>query len=310
MKKQLVAISIAVAMIATAELSASRSRPAPAPAPAPTTNSNSAPSNATVIYVHGFRFGLTTDTPACHLKSSCGYWGKTDNSGRQVRIVGYDGRYNPLIWGNTRGVYRLLDALNRYCRRDQGKSCVIVNHSMGGLITGYTMAKYNADKRYNVHYVSSLVSAEGGSELANIGNPILRTLSSWTFGISDLLLKFPNAVQALTTSYARGAYDHNRNNGVIFYHIAGDTPKWYINWIFNGDHDSVVAMHTTCSYRSVADFTKCGGQSITTGWWWWKKTTYHAPHTGHKPHPKHNAGGVGTGHTDFPDHQKYVGADL
>lgn len=309
MRNKILAISVVLAMFVTAELAASRSRPAPAPTPT-SSGPASAPKSATAIYVHGFRFGLTTETPACHLKTSCGYWGKTDTTGRAIRIVGYDGRYNPLVHGSTRGVVRLLDALNRYCRRDQGKSCVIVNHSMGGLVTGYTIANYNRSNTYNIHYVSSLVSAEGGSELANIGNPILRTLSAFTFGISDLLLKFPNAVQALTTSYTRSAYDHNRNNGVSFYHIAGDTPKWYINWIFNGDHDSVVAMHTTCGYRVVEDFTRCGGQSITTGWLWWKKTTNHSPHTGHKSHPKHSRYGVGTGHTDFPDKGQFTGASL
>lgn len=263
----------------------------------------------TVLYVHGFRFGLETTTPACHLKTSCGYWGNTDSS-MPVRIVGYDGRYNPLVHGSTRGVTRLLDALNKYCRRDQGKSCRIVNHSMGGLVTGYTIANYNRSNTYNIHYVSALVSAEGGSELANIGNPILRTLNAVTFGAVDFFLHFPDAVRALTTSAARSAYDHNRTNGVNFYHIAGDTPHWLINAIFNGDHDRVVAMHSTCSYRGVEDFTQCGGQSITTGRLWWKKTKYHSPHSGHYSHPRHSRYGVGTTHMNYPDIAKYTKSSL
>ncbi len=309
MKNKILAISVVFAFFLGAELAASRPAPAPAPASSSGGSSTSAPTSATNIYVHGFRFGLTTETPECHLKTSCGYWGQTD-SGRPVRIVGYDGRYNPLVHGDTRGATRMLDALNQYCRRDRGQSCVIINHSMGGLVTGYVIANYNRTNTYNINYVSSLVSAEGGSELANIGDPILRTLNVVTFGAADWLLKFPNAVSALTTSYTRGAYDHNRNNGVSFYHIAGDTPNWLINWIFNGDHDSVVAMHTTCSYRAVEDFTKCGGQSITSGWLWWKKTTYYAPHEGHKAHPRHSANGVDTSHTKFPDYAKYTGGSL
>src|SRR5690606_5595378 len=130
------------------------------------------------------------------------YWSAQDNS-KPVAHVGYDGRYDPINFGSERGGPRLLAMLNQHCRREQGTSCRIVNHSMGGLVTGYVVANYNSDGRYNIHYVSSLVSAEGGSELANIGDPILRTLNVFTLGLTDWFLTFPSAVQRLKTSSAR-----------------------------------------------------------------------------------------------------------
>lgn len=262
-----------------------------------------------VLYVHGFRPGRTTTTPQCHLQSSCGYWGSTDPN-LAVRIVGYDGRLHPLVHGAERGITRMLDALNRFCRRDMGQRCRIVNHSMGGLVTGYVIANYNRTNIYNIEYVSSLVSAEGGSELANIGDPVLRTLNAAARGLIDWFFVFPDAVRALTTSAARGAYDHNRNNGVLFYHIAGDVPTFGLNALFNGDHDTVVAFHSTCSYRIVEDFTQCGGQSITTGSLFWKETTYHEQHTGHHNHPRVPVTGVGTSHIDFVDIPQYTDSRL
>lgn len=270
----------------------------------------------TTIYVHGFHFSVqkTETAKNCQDQTTCtSYWGQQDNS-TPVRFVGYDGRFNPLVFNSDRGVPRLLAMLNKYCRRDQGQACRIVNHSMGGLVTGYTMAQYNRTGTYNIRYVSSLVSAEGGSELADIGDPILRTINAITFGLSDYFLNFPDAVRALRTSAARGAYDHNINSGVGFYHIAGNTPfPWYLavgNWIFPGKHDTVVAMHTTCSYREIKSYSKCGGESITEGILWWKKTRTYSPHTGHYAHPRHSSGGVGVSHLDFPNNANMVKSTL
>ena len=268
----------------------------------------------TVIYIHGFNFGVKqSDTVNCQGKSSCSYWDTQDRNNPVVH-VGYDGRYNPLQFGSTRGLTRALSVLNQHCRRDQGKSCRIVNHSMGGLVTGYVIANYNRSNTYNIQYVSSLVSAEGGSELANIGDPILRTLNAFTLGLSDFFLSFPDAVRILRTSAARSAYDHNRNNGVSFYHIAGNTPfPWYlgfVNWVFPGKHDSVVAMHTTCGYRDIKKFSRCGGETITTGALWWKKKRTYSPFTGHNAHPRHSRYGVGTKHTVFPSKSAYTHSSL
>lgn len=257
----------------------------------------------TTIYVHGFHFSVqkTETAKTCQGQSTCPtYWGVQDNSTAVVH-TGYDGRYNPTVAGPERGSTRLLENLNKYCRRDRGQSCRIVNHSMGGLTTGYVLATYNRANTYNVLYVTSLVSAEGGSELANIGNPVLQTLNIVTLGLSNFFLNFPNAVAILKTSAARGAYDHNLTNGTPFYHLAGNTSEWYINWIFPGSHDTVLAMHSTCSYRDVVSFSRCGGESVTTGIWPFRSTKYYSAHSGHYQHPRYSATGVGIKHLDYPN---------
>lgn len=259
--------------------------------------------NPTTIYVHGFHFSIqkTETAKTCHGQSTCTpYWGAQDNSTPVVH-TGYDGRFNPTVAGPERGATRLLDNLNKYCRRDRGQSCRIVNHSMGGLVTGFVLANYNRNNTYNVLYVTAMVSAEGGSELANIGDPILRTLNAVTFGLSDFFLNFPDAVQVLKTSAARGAYDHNLTNGTPFYHIAGNTPHWLINVVFPGSHDRVLAMHSTCSYRDVVAFTRCGGQSVTTGIWPFRTTRYYTAHSNHFQHPRHSASGLNITHLDYPN---------
>ncbi len=257
----------------------------------------------TTIYVHGFHFSVakTETAKTCQGKSTCeSYWGVQDNSTPVVH-TGYDGRYNPTVAGTERGSTRLLANLNAYCRRDRGQSCRIVNHSMGGLTTGFVLANYNRSNIYNVLYVTSLVSAEGGSELANIGSPVLTTLNIITLGLSNFFLNFPDAVSVLKTSAARAAYDHNLTNGTPFYHLAGNTSEWYIDWIFPGKHDTVLAMHSTCSYRDIKSFTRCGGESVTSGIWPFRSTKYYTTHSGHYVHPRYSAAGVGIKHLDFPN---------
>lgn len=257
----------------------------------------------TTIYIHGFNFSIakTETAKTCHGKTTCpSYWGVQDNSTPVVH-TGYDGRFNPTIAGAERGSTRLLANLNAYCRRDRGQSCRIVAHSMGGLTTGFVLANYNRTNTYNVLYSTAIVSAEGGSELANIGNPVLVTLNIVTLGMSNFFLNFPDAVSILKTSAARGAYDHNLTNGTPIYHMAGNTPEWYINWIFPGNHDTVLAMHSTCGYRDIASFTRCGGQSVTTGIWPFRSTRSYSAHSGHYPHPRYNIGGIAVKHVDYPN---------
>lgn len=257
----------------------------------------------TTIYVHGFHFSIqkTETAKTCQGKATCdSYWGVQDNSTPVVH-TGYDGRYNPTVAGAERGSTRLLANLNAHCRRDRGQSCRIVNHSMGGLTTGFVLANYNRNNIYNILYVTSMVSAEGGSELANIGSPVLTTLNIITLGLSNFFLNFPDAVSVLKTSAARAAYDHNLTNGTPFYHLAGNTSEWYINWIFPGKHDTVLAMHSTCSYRDVKAFTRCGGESVTSGIWPFRTTKNYSAHSGHYVHPRHSAAGLGIKHLDYPN---------
>ncbi len=268
----------------------------------------------TVVYVHGFALSFSPQaTLDCQDQATCpDYWGAQDTEYPVVH-VGYDGRLNPLRFGEGRGLTQILSVLNKYCRRDEGKSCRIVNHSMGGLLTGYVVDKYNRSNTYNIEYVSSIVSAENGSELATAGNVVLGALGPLAVGLSYLLDNFPDASRLLAVPAARGSYDHNRNNGVQFYHIAGEvslSPMDPRRWILRGDHDTVVSMHSTCGYRNVKKFTRCGGQTITTGALWWKKRKTYVPYSGHHAHPRHHHGGVNVTHNAFRDLPEYTNSSL
>ncbi len=274
----------------------------------------------TVIYVHGFNLSTKQlGTLECQFQVECPVYWETQDAREDNRLivhVGYDGRKDPLKQGSTRGATRLLQILNNFCRRDQGQACRIVNHSMGGMVTGYVVAKFNRTNYYNIEYVSSIVSASGGSELASLGDGILKTITGFNPFVRLLLdktLVFTDAVRILTVSKARKAYDHNQTNGVPFYHIAGNVKKSRfhpLSWIMKGKHDTALSMHSMCGYRKAATLSKCGGYSKLTGPIWNRKRKYYAPFEGHHVHPLHSKRGVKVKHSEFLSQQKYTVSGL
>ncbi len=300
MRKSIWITSFAIlTMISTGSLFASRRAPAPAPKPAAPT------AGEKTIYIHGF--SLTSSNASCQGKSKCGYW--SQQTGNAVH-VGYDGRLNPTHSYSTSGKTRLLAILNQYCRRSKGQSCRIVCHSMGCYTSSYVVAQYNRGNTYRINYVASLASAEGGSELANIGTGAIKTLARWLGGwfggvIADLVL-YPAALNALKTSYARSAFDHNRNNGILFYHTAGNDSAWYADWIYPGKDDRVVGFHSTCAYRSIKAFSRCGGESVRScSWCFWQKKKNVSPWSGHKSSTSYSRYGVKETHNNFQGKNKY-----
>lgn len=229
-----------------------------------------------IIYVHGF--SLIDSNEA--IQDTVGpnkYWDPQLTG--DVVFVGYDARINPLTAGPTTGSVRLLAMLNKYCRRDKGQSCRIISDSMGGLTTTYTIATYNAGNAYNILYSNQIVSAEGGSEIASLGDTAQDILKA-VFGFAPFL--DVSGIQALMPSYARAAFDHNRNNGTMFYHVAGFKSIFIADPFLPGKDDSLVAFHSSCSYRTTGEFTQCGGQAIRScSWCIWEKKKMITPHTAH-----------------------------
>ncbi len=265
------------------------------------------------IYIHGVYPNITSPDHLinCHLKTygtgTCkksssgvwwplytngsGYWWPKGNNGKQV-FVGYDGRMNPFSWNSKSGRSRLLDALNKHCRKDQGKYCRIVSHSMGSLVTAYVL-RYYANS-YNIMYHTTLSSAENGSLLADLAVGILGgTLAQLNFAHAAVGTNaFNSAVFQLTRSNARNKFNHNISNGVTTYHIAAKKSFWLVDIIMKGKHDRVVTYSSQCGYPIIASFTKCGGQDPSI----WKP--YTKPYTGHKAHPWLSTSGVnGKTHT-------------
>ena len=237
------------------------------------------------IYVHGLKpFNNLT---SCQGQATCSTgWSQQKYTGADVLHVGYFSLVNPTLSFSTSsqksGSVQVLSILNAECRRDQGKSCEFICGSMGCYTISYVLATYNGDLKYNVVAVSALASAGGGSEVANLGTGIVAGLASALtsiFGgaLTSAILS-TTAFGALTTSYARSRWDHNRNTGAIFYHKAGDKGLWPLNWIWEGTHDRMVSFHSACGYREIRKFSQCGGENVKTGLF---KKKYISPWTGH-----------------------------
>lgn len=216
------------------------------------------------IYIHGF---ANDDMPSCWNATSCPDRWNVQQSGN-VRHVTYNGWLDPTVWQSDRGAYRLFGTLNTYCRGSN--RCIILCHSMGCLTTGYVMDKYGSN--FNVIKVAAMASAGGGSGLANIGTGL--TLLSGIFGIAAVQT-WMSAVPRLTTSGARGAYDHNDNGGALFYHTAG-YKTGVASFLLSGEDDNVVAYHSACGMRDNRGFDKgeCGTHTHRN--FWGKRTTYYA----------------------------------
>lgn len=227
----------------------------------------------TVIYVHGMKF---KDYSYCQGKSTCkGAWDQQRKSGL-LRVVhtGWDGRMDPGVMRKGRGSYQLLRNLNKYCRRDQGKSCQVVCGSMGCYTTSLTISRYNSSRRYNVTHVISLAGADGGSITGHMIHMFARRVAAVMGLAPSVFLKMftdrrLSIVNAVKPSRARAAFDHNRNNGTQFYHKVGYLPP-LINtggWIRLIDRsDGIVPFSSACAYRSISKFRKCGGERVRVGW--------------------------------------------
>ncbi len=258
-----------------------------------------------VIYVHGM--SLTESNEACQGQATCGYW-KNPVTGDHV-FVGYDGRRNPFESIASAGSVRLLQMLNQYCRNDQGQSCRLVVDSMGGFTAAGTIAMYNRDRIYNILYSTHFVSAEGGSDIASLGDTAIAILE-FVFNLGNNqaaqgLIESRDAIDALVVSNARSLFDHNRTNGTLIYHVAAKGSIFIAEPFLPGKDDSLVAFHSSCGYRVAGGFSKCMGEKIRTcALCFWQKPTNITPWDGHRMYPGAPIEGVSTTHApthnDFP----------
>lgn len=264
-----------------------------------------------VIYVHGMN--LVESNEACQdtrigESSKCGVWKGIAPVGDYI-LVGYDGRKDPLLAEPTSGTVRLLQMLNKYCRRDQGQSCRLVNESLGGFTGAATISKYNQSGTYDILYATQLVSAEGGSEIASLGDTainILRAVFNINSGPIDDLADSRSAIQALVVTKARSSFDHNRVNGSMFYHLAATKSIWIAEPFLPGQDDSLVAMHSSCGYRTSGAFSKCMGEKVKScDLCFWERAKKITPFDGHKMHPLLPLTGIDIGHMQGHDDIRY-----
>lgn len=258
-----------------------------------------------VIYVHGM--SLVSSNEACQDTTNCEYW--KDHVAGDYVFVGYDGRKNPFGGTEMSGSVRLLQILNKYCRRDQGQSCRLVDDSLGGFTGAGTVSMYNRTGIYNILYATQIVSAEGGSEIANLGDTaidVLKVVFNLTGDGAQALIESRDAIQALVTTSARSLFDHNRTNGTVFYHVSANKSFFLAEPFLPGTDDSLVAFHSSCGYRSAGAFTQCMGQKIRTcSWCFWEKPKLITPWDNHKMHPAVALTGLDIPHAEGHNDSRY-----
>ncbi|GBF51649.1 hypothetical protein LPTSP4_31870 [Leptospira ryugenii] len=263
-----------------------------------------------VIYTHGMN--LVESNEACQDQRvgvpNCNVWKGITPVGDYV-LVGYDGRRDPLLAEPTSGTVRLLQMLNKYCRKDRGQSCRLVSESLGGFTAAATISKYNQSGIYNILYATQLVSAEGGSEVASLGDKaieILRLVFGITSGPLDQLADSRDAIQALVVTKARSSFDHNRNNGTIFYHLSATKSIFIAEPFLPGKDDSLVAMHSSCGYRQAGAFSRCMGEKVKScDLCFWERAVNVTPWEGHRMHPLIPNTGLAIGHMQGHDDVRY-----
>ena len=171
-------------------------------------------------------------------------WGpSTVNAGVNKKAVNWDGRQKISVEN-----FRIRDALDCYCTGSNW--CYIAVHSAGNLQIGYALSLHGGSTRsvrnavpnssgvcgttgatqvgWNIKWVDVASGAGGGSELADNGE----------WATSDPI------VGDLTTSTARGMYNHNTTRSKWFYMFAAAKGTAY-SGMLDGQDDEAVAYHST-----------------------------------------------------------------
>lgn len=169
----------------------------------------------------------------------------------------YEAQYNTLSQSNA----TVRACLAQYC--SGGNSCIVVAYSNGMNQVHYTQ-QYYPEALTGLVYVEAGGSAEGGSELASVGNAV-QSFLDW-FGVGFEVF-YPSGVDAtLSVTGARAAYNHDINNGRTTYHTVGNTNAYNWIWVLTagslpGDDDGVV------SYASAYGCRNSGSQSSGCSKW-------------------------------------------
>lgn len=128
----------------------------------------------------------------------------------------------------------LRAVLDTYCSGDDW--CYVYTYSNGGAVASRTLSLYDTD--WNIYWVMSSGSNEGGSELARTG------IAADIFLGCDL-------ASDITPSDHRGGWNHNDTNGNTFYMVAGEDGWWYSSFLLPGEDDGAVAFHSAGGFNST-----------------------------------------------------------
>jgi hypothetical protein len=257
----------------------------------------------TVLVIHG-RFDPTSGCAPEQYGTfdhdqACAWNAGTPATIGRVRFVNWDAwntSFDDPTWPGGEAVVHA--AIFDNCDTNTNHYCAVICHSAGCAATEHFIAVCtHQNVLAAITSVMAAGSAAGGSDLADLEES-LPVLPQW---ILDLL-GFEAPLDAfLTTSYTRGAYDHNHMQTVPIRALAGtggengkegaltvfpfqgdnsDTNLDCQQVIFNTHSmcsDSLVALHSSCGHNRVDSFQQCDSRlnpfndTASTynyhGWW-------------------------------------------
>lgn len=128
----------------------------------------------------------------------------------------------------------LRTVLDTYCLDDDW--CYIYTYSNGGAVASRTLSIY--DTPWNIYWVMSSGSNEGGSELSRTG-------------IAAQIFLGCGLAGNITPSDHRSGWNHNDTHGNTFYMVAGNDGWWYSSFLLPGEDDGAVAFHSAGGLRDT-----------------------------------------------------------
>ncbi|MBW7858676.1 MAG: hypothetical protein H3C43_10390 [Leptonema sp. (in: Bacteria)] len=197
------------------------------------------------------------------------YWGGAVTGLSNVRYIGFaeNAANGAFSWSTCGAQTQFSQALQTFCKGSN--NCNIYTHSTGGLVASYYFSKYNP-AGVNINRIQLMANAAGGSELA--------TKPGWLQYLVVGLKSDNTVVKSVTPTAARSSHDHNTANGRILYTTAGEKGG-AASAFLPGEDDGVVANHSLCNIKAVADVdifcTKGNATMSEKCGFLWKDTCYY-----------------------------------
>ncbi|MBW7858677.1 MAG: hypothetical protein H3C43_10395 [Leptonema sp. (in: Bacteria)] len=197
------------------------------------------------------------------------YWGGAVTGVANVRYIGFSesAANGAFSWASCGAQTQFDKAIKTFC--SGSNRCNIYTHSTGGLVASYYFSKYSTSG-YNIDRIQLMANAAGGSELA--------TKPGWLQYLVTGLKSNNTVVKSVTPTAARSSHDHNTAKGRILYTTAGEKGGLASGFL-PGEDDGVVANHSLCNIKTVADVdifcTKGNATMSEKCGFLWRNTCYY-----------------------------------
>lgn len=199
-----------------------------------------------------------------HFGGMCSqYFTDPNAKGGGGRVANISGWTSIDAWADQRNnmttaVNDVVARLNTYC--GAGNTCRLYGYSNGAAAISKALSVYG-NGQWNISYVMTVGSAEGGSELSNTG---------W---LAEIIGGCSMASQITPSNYRNG-WNHNDTDGKQTYMLAGykafPFPQDATSVILPGEDDGAVAMHSGGGYASAGSYNDACG----SGRWAYHSAVY------------------------------------